>query len=161
MASTSIRIVGVDRLLAKFKNLGEIDMSDAVAKAISPVQGTAIATAPVKDGHLKGSIKKQVKRKVTGTVEGKVYTNLEYAPYVEFGTGAKGSGTYPFTIKGKSLSYRTTPWAFPNPDDPTEMIFTNGQVAQPFMFPALKNNESKVKKILEKEYTSELAKAVK
>lgn len=158
MAKSSVKILGVDRLLSKFDKLGKIDMTPAVNKATAVVQGSAKSIAPVDKGVLKGSISKETKRKMSGEVVGRVFTNIEYAPFVEFGTGAKGSGTYPYSIKGVSLEYRNTPWAFKNEDG--DVIWTNGQVAQPFMFPALKQNEDAIKKMLQSEYTSLIAKVI-
>ena len=46
------------------------------------VQGAAIALSPVKTGNLRGSIS----FKVESEDEARVGTNVEYAPYVEYGT---------------------------------------------------------------------------
>lgn len=159
MAQPVVAILGVARLMSKLSRLGEIDMTPAVNKATVLVQGTAKNIVAVDKGVLKGSISKEVTRKSNGSVVGRVFTNMEYAPFVEFGTGAKGSGTYPYNVKGLSLSYRPTPWAFENEEG--ELIWTNGQVAQPFMYPAIKQNEAKIKKLLRDEYTVLLAKKMK
>lgn len=52
------------------------------AKYLAPV-------AEVNGGHLRNSIKTK-SQVIQEGVEAQVYTNLEYAPYVEFGTGQKG-----------------------------------------------------------------------
>lgn len=54
------------------------------------IQKNAKYLAPVKTGALRNSIKTKSKI-VQDEVEAQVYTNLEYAPYVEFGTGQKGA----------------------------------------------------------------------
>jgi len=158
MASPVIQILGVTRLLAKFERLEEIDMTEPVGKATALVQGSAKNNAAVDTGALRGSIHKEVARSANGSTIGRVFTNLEYAPFVEFGTGKKGEGTYPYSIKGVSLEYRQTPWAF---EKDGEKIWTAGQVAQPFLFPAIKENEAKIKKLLRDEYTILLAKRMK
>lgn len=148
MAKTGIALLGVGRLIKRFEQIGDIDMTPAVNKAVMIVEGSAKAKVPVEHGILRGSI--SISTTKTGqNIVGRVFTNMEYAPYVEFGTGAKGSGTYPYDVKGLSLTYRQTPWGF---EKDGVQWWTNGQVAQPFMYPALKQNEKKIKKLLSDEY---------
>lgn len=134
-------------------------MKPAVNKATALVAGDASANAPVDKGALKASVHMEPAKGVGTNVQGRVFTNLEYAPFVEFGTGRKGQGTYPYKIKGVSLTYRQTPWMFENEDG--EMIWTAGQVAQPFMYPAIKNNETQVKQILQTHFQTEVRKAIR
>lgn len=54
------------------------------------IQKNAKYLAPVDTGHLRNSIKTKSENKQDGA-EAQVYTNLEYAPYVEFGTGQRGA----------------------------------------------------------------------
>ena len=110
-------------------------------KATLLIHGQAKALAPVDTGNLAGSIHPKVMH-VGQILQGKVYTNCSYAPYVEFGTGIKGNGTYP--NKKIELSYRSTPWVY-TPNDGEDFYYTEGQVAQPFMYPALKQNAKKIK----------------
>lgn len=158
MAQPAIKIIGIARLLSKFNKLEKIDMTPAVNQALVLVQNSAKSKAPVDKGILRGSISKESHRSGNGGVVGRVFTNIEYAPFVEFGTGRKGQGTYPYSIKGVSLTYRQTNWGFENEDG--EFIWTSGQVAQPFMYPALKENENTIKKILQTEYTRLIARQV-
>ena len=122
-----------------------MELRATVNKATQLVHGQAKALAPVDKGGLAGSIHMQVKD--TGEeLQGRVYTNLEYAPYVEFGTGVKGNGTYPYQIKGLSLEYKNKGWAYYD-EDKGEWIYTKGQEAQPYMYPALKMHEKTIKRI--------------
>ena len=144
MATVSIK--GVDRLTQRFNKIAKMELRSAVSKATLLVHGQAKALAPADTGQLRASIHTQVKD--TGkAVEGRVYTNVEYASYVEFGTGVTGSGTYPYQVKGLNLTYRNKGWAYYD-EDKGEYIFTKGQKAQPYMYPALKQNEKAIKKIL-------------
>lgn len=122
-----------------------MDVTKTLKKATTIVHGEAKSTAPVDTGDLAGSIHMEVK-KVNEGYEGRVYTNLEYAPYVEFGTGVKGNGTYPYKIKGLNLAYKDKGWCYWS-DKEDKLIYTKGQVAQPFMYPALKNNEKYINKL--------------
>lgn len=114
-----------------------------MSQATAVVHAQAKLLAPNDTGNLAGSIHMEVKEG-KNNIEGRVFTNLSYAPYVEFGTGSKGSGTYPYKIKNLKLSYRSTPWVY-SPDGGESFYFTHGQVAQPYMYPSLKNNEKYIK----------------
>lgn len=53
------------------------------------IQKNAKYLSPVDTGHLRNSIKTKSQITQEG-VEAQVFTNAEYAPYVEFGTGERG-----------------------------------------------------------------------
>ena len=144
MANVSIK--GVDRLTQRFNKIANLELKEAVQKATQLVHGQAKALAPADTGQLRGSIHMQVKD--TGKeIQGCVYTNTEYAAYVEFGTGVTGNGTYPYQVEGLSLEYKNKGWAYFD-EDKGEWIYTKGQKAQPYMYPSLKQNEKAIKKIL-------------
>lgn len=137
----SIEIKGLNDLtkkLNKIKNKNYV--VETMGKAVTLVQGQAKALVPVDTGNLRGSIHTSVT--TTGnSVVGKIYTNVKYAPFVEYGTGSKGNGTYPDS--SKPLVYRSTPWTY-TPDG-EHFYKTNGHAAQPFMYPAVKITKSKIK----------------
>lgn len=54
------------------------------------IQKNAKYLTPVNTGHLRNSIKTKSETTQKGA-EAQVYTNLEYAPYAEFGTGQRGA----------------------------------------------------------------------
>ena len=144
-----ITIKGIDRLTRKLNGIGTLDLNNAMNDALKMVHGEAKSLAPTnKRGHgstLAESIHMD-KKKTTEGLEGRVYTNLEYAAYVEFGTGVKGNGTYPHKIEGLTLTYTDKGWCYWD-DRENKFIYTKGQVAQPYMYPALKNNEKAIKKL--------------
>lgn len=91
----------------------------------------------VDTGDLRNSITHKVKE------EGKEYscyvgTNIEYAPYIELGTGIHYDG-----------GGRRTTWTFK--DKKGEWHMTNGQRARPYLKPAIADNKDKYKKIIEQE----------
>ena len=142
MASIDIDIKGVDKLLRKLNNISSTDkVIETMNNAVLLVEGQAKALVPVNTDNLRGSIHPKVIH-AGNIVIGKVFTNVNYAPYVEFGTGIKGKGTYP--SKDVDLEYRDTPWVY-TPDGGDTYYRTEGQVAQPYMYPALKQNEKKIK----------------
>lgn len=63
----------------------------AISKAAVHVQGEAKMRVPVRTGNLKGSITQEVDG-LTGTVG----TNVEYAPFVEYGTVRQSPQPYLF-----------------------------------------------------------------
>lgn len=136
-------IKGTERLLSRLNNIANMDLEDTMRKATTLVHAQAKELAPKDTGVLRASIHMETK-KFTKTIQGRVFTSVQYAPYVEFGTGSKGSGTYPYAIEGLNLSYRDTPWVY-TPDGGETFYRTEGQVAQPYMYPALKRNEKTIK----------------
>ena len=72
---------------------------------------------------------------------GIVLTNVEYAAYVEFGTGPKGNGTYPYELPG-GIHYKADKWRGKIPAVGWRMI--SGQKAQPYLYPALINNREAI-----------------
>ena len=129
----------------RFNKIANMELRDAMNKATALVHGQAKALAPVDTGQLAGSIHMQVKD--TGAeLQGRVYTNAEHAAYVEFGTGITGNGTYPYEVEGLNLTYRDKGWAYYD-EDKGEWFYTKGQEAQPYMYPALKENEKTITKL--------------
>ena len=122
-----------------------MEVKNAMKKALVLVHGQAKDLAPVDTGELAGSIHMEQKKTATGR-EGRVYTNLEYAMYVEFGTGVRGNGSYPYDIDGIDLAYKED-W--------------QGMKAQPYMYPALKNNEKTILKIFKNDVKTNLTKCCK
>ena len=152
-------VKNLDRLLKSLKSIANTDVKDTMVKATNLVHAQAKALAPVDTGNLRGSIHQEVKSRGK-TVEGRVFTNVSYAPYVEFGTGVKGRGTYPYKIKGFSLAYRGTSWTY-TPDGGETFYHTKGQVAQPYLYPAFKNNEKYIKNLFKTEVKAKMSKHCK
>lgn len=143
MARLSIK--GVDTLTQRFNKIANMELRDTMNKATQLVHGQAKALAPVDTGQLAGSIHMKV-QDAGDELQGRVYTNVEHAAYVEFGTGIKGNGTYPYKVEGLNLTYRDKGWAYYD-EDKGEWIYTKGQEAQPYMYPALKNHEKTIKRM--------------
>lgn len=80
-----IQVLNLDKCIAKFDKMKDVDMKPFITKATQLVQRTAKDNAPVDTGYLKRSIGREVIGKGKG-VYGRVYTSTEYAPYQEFGT---------------------------------------------------------------------------
>lgn len=101
-------------------------------KAALIVEADAKKHVPVKTGNLRNSIT----HKVDGN-EAIIGSNVEYAPYVEAGTGAAVGG-------------RATPWVYFSLRD-GEFRRTSGQEATHFLEEAVTNNVSKIERAFERE----------
>lgn len=136
-----ITIDGRDRLVRRFEQMGDAsNYIPAMQKACRIVETkakqncTGLFERPT--GVLKASITHEVIPEGNKIV-GYVGTNIEYAPYVEFGTGK-------FAENGNG---RKTPWVYT--DEATgEKIWTAGQKPKPYLRPALTESKSKIKDAL-------------
>ena len=150
-------LIGADSLIAKCRKLYGAKTNEIVRQAVlhaakTVVQPEAKLRAPANEGELRNSIKARVK--VEGDrVWGEVYTNLHYAPYVEFGTGPKGLANHAGISPDVNVSYRSTPWyVHEDQIDVGKYHFQKmgefykmyGQPAQPYLYPALKENHDRI-----------------
>lgn len=117
------------------KKLSVLEDFDALEKALKDccllVERSAKQKAPKGNGDLRRSIESKVEN-----MEGIVYTPLEYAPYIEYGTG----------LFAENGGRKDVPWCYQ--DDKGEWHTTSGQHPQPYMRPALNENREKIIRIL-------------
>ena len=136
----AVTVNGIDNVLQLLTDIADVDkLEKAVQKACALVEREAKKKAPKDSGDLRRSIQSKVD--VIGTdVKGTVFSPLEYAPYVEYGTG----------LFAEEQGRTDVPWAYE--DEKTgELIFTSGQKPQPYLRPALNENREKIKEIIMKE----------
>lgn len=103
-----VKISGNQAILNRLRGLSSQAISvvaDEVEATTMDIHRDAVARVPVDTGRLKGSLTPVV-LKQGEKVTGEVGTNVQYAPYVEFGTGGKvnipqGLETYAARFKGK------------------------------------------------------------
>lgn len=132
----SIKFEGMDEVLKSLENLEQMDgLKAALGRACALVERDAKMKAPKGAGELRRSITSKVDEQ-GGDLVGIVYTPLEYAPYVEYGTGL-------FAEEG---GRKDVPWHYQ--DDEGEWHTTSGQHPQPFMRPALNENREQIIRIL-------------
>jgi HK97 gp10 family phage protein len=131
-----IRLEGLEEVFESLDNVvDELELKKALGKACALVERSAKQKAPKGTGELRRSITSKVESDGVNTV-GIVFTPLEYAPYVEFGTGL-------FAEEG---GRKDVPWCYQ--DDEGEWHSTSGQHPQPFMRPALNENREQIKRII-------------
>ena len=129
----SVEVKGVDELIVKLNNMtDESKIQQQLGLACALVERSAKMKAPKDTGALRRSITS----KVDG-LTGIVFTPLEYAPYVEYGTGL-------FAENGNGR--KDVPWNYQ--DDKGEWHSTRGQKPQPFMRPALNENRTEIIRII-------------
>ena len=124
--------IDANSLLKRIDKMGsETNISAAIGKACALVEGEAKKKAPKDTGALRRSISSTVKG-----LEGTVFTPLEYAPYVEYGTGL-------FAEKG---GRKNVPWYYK--DEEGKWHITSGQHPHPYMRPALNENREEVLRLI-------------
>ena len=132
----AIEIEGINKVLKRLEKLSNIEnIEKAMGKACAVVEAAAKQNAPKDTGALRQSISSKVEvesKEVIGTI----FTPLEYAPYIEYGTG----------LFAESGGRKDVPWNYQ--DDKGEWHSTSGQKPQPFMRPAVEDNRNKIIKIL-------------
>lgn len=131
----SIEFKGLDNVLASLDSLADTSgLKAAMGKACALVERSAKQKAPKDTGALRRSITSEVETSGEDII-GIVYTPLEYAPYIEYGTGLFAESTG-----------RQDAWSYQ--DDKGNWHTTSGQPPQPFMRPALDENREKITEIL-------------
>lgn len=161
-------IKGLNSLMRKLDALGgnsHAALVTGVEQAVKLVQGDAKMLCPVDDGRLRNSIQGTTLDEGS-RVTGEISTNVEYAPYVEFGTGPVGQASAPELppeVAGQ-IRYRQNGWWIHESQIDAEtaekykffkletengtFYYTRGQPAQPFLYPAVRNNEEAVRQVI-------------
>ena len=122
-------IKGAESLINKLEAINEDFIPDFLEKACLMVERDAKILCPVDDGTLRASITHEVDGK-----EGRVGTNVEYAPYVHQGTGI-------YTAGG-----RKTPWVYSVQSGKYAGVhYTHGQRANPFFRRAYEKNKGNIR----------------
>lgn len=128
----SIELKGFEEVLKMLEQaISEEKVANGLQKAVLLVERSAKTKAPKGDGELRRSIQSRVDGNT-----GYVYTNLEYAPYVEYGTGL-------FAEEGGRTQ---VPWSYK--DEKGEWHSTKGMKPHPYMRPALNENRTKIIRLL-------------
>lgn len=129
-------IENLDKLISKLEKLE--DVNQAMEQACILVENEAKIKCPVDNGLLRNSITHYIEDNPDELV-GVVGTNVEYAPYVEFGTGI-------YSSLGNGRQDR---WKYK--DAKGEWHSTIGQHPQPYLQPALEENRRKIEKMFKEQ----------
>ena len=157
-------LIGADSLIAKCRKLASKQVGDDIVRRAvlnackNVVQAEAKLRAPANEGELRNSIKVRVR--IEGSrVIGEVFTNSDHGAYVELGTGPKGLANHSGISPEVSVSYRSSPW-YVHEDQINvgpyhfakrgEFYKMYGQPAQPYLYPALKDNHDRISRSISK-----------
>lgn len=130
------RLEGMEAFLKMLNELtSKAEYEKQMGKACALVERAAKEKAPKDTGELRRSIASRVEFD-GDEIRGIVFTPLEYAPYIEYGTGLFAEE------KGRS----DVPWHYQ--DDEGNWHTTSGMKPQPYLRPALNENREEVLRIL-------------
>lgn len=131
-----IRLEGIEGVFESLENLINTEnLEQSLGQACALVERAAKQKAPKGNGELRRSITSKIERDGDELV-GVVYTPLEYAPYVELGTGL-------FAENGGRMN---VPWCYK--DDEGNWHSTSGMKPQPYMRPAFEENREQILRLL-------------
>lgn len=138
----NIEVRGLDALMKKLDTVtAEKTLVKGLMNAGKSVQKQAKLLCPVDEGRLRASI--EVNQKNNKSVS--IGTNVEYAQYVEYGTGLKGDSSVPHTTKEK--------WVYKKGD---RFYTTSGNAPQPFLHLALAQRRQNVVNIIRYQFKKAL-----
>jgi len=144
--TATIRIKGMADLTRRLREVkGAIadTLEEAGTLGMLAIEGGARDKVSVDIGELRRGITTKTLEKSESSVKIGTGTNIEYAPYLEYGTG----------IYAESGKGRTTPWVYhyTGTKGPEGWRFTRGIKAKPFLRPAYDENKEWVKEIVRDE----------
>jgi HK97 gp10 family phage protein len=160
-----IEVEGLEDILEGLEKItDEHKLRTVIGRVCSVVERSARQKAPKENGELRRSIASKVE--VIGShVVGTVFTPLEYAPYVEFGTGlyaegGKGRKEVPWVYIEGSTRASKKKTVYASREDAEESaaylrekkglnaVVTYGLKPHPYMRPALYENREHIKRLI-------------
>lgn len=129
-------VEGLSELMAKLESMRGSSteaLGKGIGRACARIQADAKQNCVVDTGRLRASIVTDVHTE-GNTVVGTVGTNVEYAPYVEFGTGRNGD---------PSVEHNTSFAGIP---------------PKPFLYPAFRANKDKIENYITDSVVNEIIK---
>lgn len=168
-------IKGKAELDRQFDSLSKINVKGAVSRGIAFVQEAAKSNCPSFDGELRQKIMTDIEED-GDVIRGICGTEVRHGIYVELGTGPRGQTSHAGISPNITVAYTQEPWwihegsgeneidrsvaehyHFPYIDTPQGRFYKcSGQAAQPYLYPALKDNEDEIIKIMGKDIKKQL-----
>ena len=132
----SIEFDGIERIMQRLEDAASVEeLEAAMGKACALVERSAKQNAPKGNGDLRRFTKSKIE-KDNEDIKGIVYNTLEYAPYVEYGTG----------LFAEEQGRKDVPWSYQ--DEKGEWHTTSGMKPQPFLRPALNENRQRIIRLI-------------
>lgn len=144
---------GIEELLRKFDDISHIapQLYQLMEQCGVFIRDDARLRAPVDIGDLRKSIQ-HTTRETEGGIETVVHTNSDHAAYVEFGTGPVGAANHQGISPNIQPVYAREKWRgvipFLKSETDAGIRYIAGQPAQPYLYPALKENEQQLTEYL-------------
>lgn len=139
----NFEIQGVDELLIRLdKMVDNNQLVESMEQACALVERSAKMKAPKDTGELRRSIESKVEETSDGVV-GVIFSPVEYAPYIEYGTG----------LFAEKAGRKDVPWHYQ--DDKGEWHSTSGMRPQPYLRPALHENKKDIVNIIQRGITND------
>lgn len=150
-----VQVENVDEVIETLDSTKKLDLSTTLEQVGQLVQGYATSLAPIDMGQLRASIKSELDSPNSVVI----YTNVFYAPMIEFGTGIFageppalhnefiGTGRqtpWRYYYTGNKLSDKEKEWKQKHPDEEGVWRTTKGMRAKPFLQPALDDHITEI-----------------
>ena len=133
----ALKIQGIDKLISQLESVidnkwVEEGIKKTSERIVADAKQNLTDNGSVETGDLRNSITSNLEKNST-TVQAEIGTNVEYAPFVEWGTGV-------YNVRGEG---RNTPWCYKDPET-GEFVWTEGSKPYPFMEPAYLANKKNI-----------------
>lgn len=144
---------GVDELLRRLGSISNIapELYRLMDQCGTFIRDDARLRVPVDTDDLRKSIQ-HTTRELDGGIETVVHTNSDHAAFVEFGTGPVGAANHQGISPQAQPVYAREKWRgvipFLQSEKDAGIRYIAGQPAQPYLYPALKENEEQLEKFL-------------
>ena len=142
----SFEIIGIDELIVKVDACENIDLRKPLLKVGNDIETRAKENCNGRFAEPTGTLKRSIRTELTSPTSVEVGTNLEYGPYVEYGTGL-----YAFGGQGRaSTPEHPIPWTYRGSDG--RFYTTYGVRPRPFLIPAFNSKKYNLIKYIKEEY---------
>ena len=133
-------------LIAKLDNCANIDLRKPLLKVGNDIETKAKENCNGRFADPTGTLKRSIRAELVGKNSVEIGTNLEYAVYVEHGTGL-----YAFDGAGRaSTPEHPIPWTYRGSDG--KFYTTYGVRPRPFLIPAFNSKKYNLFKYIKEEY---------
>ena len=134
------------QLIVKLEACENIDLRKPLLKVGNDIEKTAKENCNGRFADPTGTLKRSIKSELKGTNSVEIGSNLEYAVYVEHGTGL-----YAFDGQGRAASAEhPIPWTYKGSDG--RFYTTYGQRPKPFLIPAFNSKKHNLIRYIKEEY---------
>jgi HK97 gp10 family phage protein len=141
-----VEFENANELIVKLDNVANIDLRKPLLKVGNDIEVAAKQNCAGKFNEPTGTLKRSIRAELVSPTSVEVGTNLEYAIYVEHGTGL-----WAFDGVGRAATAEhPIPWRYRGSDG---MWYTTyGMQPKPFLIPAFNSKKHNIKKYIMEEY---------